>query len=252
VASGSSDLVVVCKHCGAEVSPYITECPYCGNRIQKRAPKIDRDGQITQKVSRRPPSPSLPRLRRGEMPGIRHDAHPYATLALVVLGFLGTLLWRTGLVNYFQVTALGTLNPHWWRVFTAPFVYDNTGYAVLTVGVIAIFGFLLERRHGPILVIALFLLGGAAGTAVAVEASHNLVDGGNGAALALLTAWAIPDLIELLGGEDVDGDLIGAGVLAGVIALMPLVASEASWVPDAVGLGAGILIGYPVARLHPI
>jgi len=34
------DLFVVCKKCGSEVSPYITECPYCGNRLRKRAPKI--------------------------------------------------------------------------------------------------------------------------------------------------------------------------------------------------------------------
>ena len=38
----SPDLFVVCKNCQAEVSPYITECPYCGTRLRKRAPKIDR------------------------------------------------------------------------------------------------------------------------------------------------------------------------------------------------------------------
>ncbi|MEA2190098.1 MAG: hypothetical protein QOI73_219, partial [Solirubrobacteraceae bacterium] len=36
------DLFVVCKNCNAEVSPYITECPYCGMRLRKRAPKIER------------------------------------------------------------------------------------------------------------------------------------------------------------------------------------------------------------------
>jgi membrane associated rhomboid family serine protease len=253
VASGGPDLFVICKHCGAEVSPYITECPYCGNRIQKRAPKLDRDGRIAEKTGRRPPSPSLPRLRRGEIPGIRHDTHPYGTIVLVVLGFVGTLLWRTGALNYGQVVAYAPLNPHWWRIFSAPFVYDNTGFAVITVGVTAIFGTLLERRHGPLVVISLFLLGGAAGTAIAIEASHTVVvDGGNGAALALLTAWVIPDLISLRESQDFDGDLIGVAVLAAVIALMPLVAPEASWVADGVGIAAGILIGYPVARLHPV
>jgi uncharacterized membrane-anchored protein YhcB (DUF1043 family) len=33
---------------------------------------------------------------------------------------------------------------------------------------------------------------------------------------------------------------------------MPLVAPEASWLTDAIGVAAGILIGYPVARLHPV
>ena len=41
--AGAPDLFVVCKNCGSEVSPYITECPYCGTRLRKRAPKIERD-----------------------------------------------------------------------------------------------------------------------------------------------------------------------------------------------------------------
>jgi uncharacterized OB-fold protein len=41
MASGP-DLFVVCKSCGSQVSPYVTECPYCGQRVRKRAPKIER------------------------------------------------------------------------------------------------------------------------------------------------------------------------------------------------------------------
>ena len=55
MASGP-DLFVVCKSCGREVSPYITECPYCGNRLRKRAPKLERGG------TPKPPKP--PRKRR--------------------------------------------------------------------------------------------------------------------------------------------------------------------------------------------
>jgi len=46
-----ADLFVVCKNpdCGAEVSPYVTECPYCGTRLRKRAPKLDKR---LQRVSR--------------------------------------------------------------------------------------------------------------------------------------------------------------------------------------------------------
>ncbi|WP_249012183.1 zinc ribbon domain-containing protein [Conexibacter sp. DBS9H8] len=252
MASGGPDLFVICKHCGAEVSPYITECPYCGNRIQKRAPKLDRDGRIAEKRRHRPPSPTLPRLRRGEIPGIRHDSHPYGTALVVLLSFAGTLLWRTGLVNLSQLVAFGSLQPHYWRVFTAPFVYENTGYAVITIGVIALFGTLWERRHGTLLMAVVFLLGAAAGTAVGLQVSHSLIDGANGAALALCAAWAVPDLRAALAREDYDGDLTGAGVLALVVALMPLVAPEASWVADGVGLAAGIVVGFPVSRLHPV
>ena len=38
------ELSVVCKSCGSEVSPYVTECPYCGTRLRKRAPKLERHG----------------------------------------------------------------------------------------------------------------------------------------------------------------------------------------------------------------
>ena len=42
---GAVDLNVVCKNCGSEVSPYITECPYCGQRLRKRAPKLSQEGE---------------------------------------------------------------------------------------------------------------------------------------------------------------------------------------------------------------
>ena len=90
MSTGGPDLFVICKNCGSEVSPYITECPYCGNRLRKRAPKLDRDGRVAEKRrKRRTPAPSLPRLRRGEIPGIRPESRPYATIVLVVLGLLG-------------------------------------------------------------------------------------------------------------------------------------------------------------------
>src|SRR5579862_9914284 len=121
--TSGADLFVVCKQCGSEVSPYITECPYCGNRLRKRAPKIDRAGRVTERVRRRP-TVSLPPLRRGEIPGIRADSRPRATILLVALGLVGCLLWRSGLVSLAQV-GIDYAKPgnHWWRLFTAPFTY---------------------------------------------------------------------------------------------------------------------------------
>src|SRR5438270_5045984 len=104
MSTGNPDLFVICKSCGAEVSPYITECPYCGNRLRKRAPKLDRDGRVAEKRRRRrPQAPTLPRLRRGEIPGIRAELRPYATFALVIASLVGCLLWRTSLVTLDQV-----------------------------------------------------------------------------------------------------------------------------------------------------
>src|SRR4029453_2016103 len=93
------DLFVVCKKCGEEVSPYITECPYCGTRLRKRAPKIERDGTVSEPAAQTKPrrarrtAPRLGRLRTGEIPGIRGDAtgRPWATIVLTTLSLFGLL-----------------------------------------------------------------------------------------------------------------------------------------------------------------
>ncbi len=249
MSTGGPDLFVICKNCQSEVSPYITECPYCGSRLRKRAPKLDRDGRVTER-KRRAPSPALPRLRRGEIPGIRAEARPYATIALVLAGFAGTLLWRAALVGSTHAIALWQqFGTHlWWRLLVAPFTYVNTGYAIVALGTIAIYGWLLERRHGPVVVLALFAVGAIGGAAItAADSTLPIALGGNGGALALLAAWAIPDLLSLRAREEIEGDLLGTAVIAVVVALMPLAAPGASWISAATGTAAGILIGLPLA-----
>jgi membrane associated rhomboid family serine protease len=252
VSTGGPDLFVICKNCGSEVSPYITECPYCGNRLRKRAPKLDRHGRVAERFGRRPPSPTLPRLKRGEIPGIRAEAHPYVTVALVVLGLVGCLLWRTNAVSLATLAAYDPISFHPWRLATSVFTYRNTGYAFVALSLIGLYGTLLERRHGPVAVILLFLAGGIGGTALSVHVTHDVVLGGNGIALALLVAWAMQDLLALQERQEIDGDLLGTAVLAVVIALMPIVGADASWISDGVGIAAGLLIGLPLARLHPV
>jgi membrane associated rhomboid family serine protease len=250
VSAGGPELFVICKNCGSEVSSYITECPYCGTRLRKRAPKLDREGRVTEKRTRRSPPPLLSRLRPDEIPGIRPDTRPYATIALVIGGLVGTLLWRTGLGSANDLEVIGKPGAHWWRLFTAVFTYNNTGYAFVTVAAIALFGYLLERRHGPLAVLGLFLVGGVGGLAATAAAyAFPVALGGNGAALALLCAWVTPDLIALRAGEDVDGDLLGVAAIAAVVALMPLAVAQASWVADGVGVVAGFAIGLPLSRM---
>jgi membrane associated rhomboid family serine protease len=249
MSTGGQDLFVICKNCQSEVSPYITECPYCGSRLRKRAPKLDRDGRVSER-KRRSPNPSLPRLRRGEIPGIRAESHPYATIALVLAGFAGTLLWRAALVGSTNAIELwARYGTHlWWRLLVAPFSYTNTGYAIVALGTIAVYGWLLERRHGPLFVLALFAIGAVGGAAVtATNSTLPLALGGNGGALALLVAWALPDLLSLRARRDIEGDLLGTAVVAVVVALMPVAAPGASWISDGVGVAAGLLIGLPFA-----
>ena len=56
-----TELRVICKNCGSEVSPYVTECPYCGARLRKRAPKLERRGDgLEPKPPRRRPRRFIP------------------------------------------------------------------------------------------------------------------------------------------------------------------------------------------------
>jgi membrane associated rhomboid family serine protease len=252
MSTGNPELFVVCKSCGSEVSPYITECPYCGNRLRKRAPKIDREGRVKERRRRRPPTPSLPRLRRDEIPGIRAESRPYATIGLVIAGLVGCLLWRTSAVTISQIAVFEKPGSHWWRLITSGFVYSNTGYAFVALGSIAVFGWLIERRHGPLPVIALYGVGAVGGTAAAAAVySVPVVLGANGGALALIVAWAIPDLLALRRGVEIEGDLLGALAIGVAVALMPLVVPTASWISDLVGVLGGVAIGLPLALSEP-
>ncbi len=249
MSSSGPDLFVVCKNCGSEVSPYITECPYCGSRLRKRAPKLDREGRPTESPRRRITG-SLPPLRRGEIPGIRADARPWATAALLLASLIPLLLQRANVVAMDDYVILGTVGDEWWRVLTASFVYDNLGYAFVALTAIALFGWLLERRHGPLPVLLLFLSGGALGMlAVAALESFPSAWGGNGAAMALLCAWATGPLLAMRRGDDVDADMLGVLVIALAVLALPIAVAEASPVAAVAGAFVGFLAGLPLSRL---
>jgi membrane associated rhomboid family serine protease len=246
------DLFVVCRNCGSEVSPYVTECPYCGQRVRKRAPKLDRSGgeaQPKRKVRRRP---TLPRLRADEIAGVAPDTRPYATFALILVCAVSALVWQAdpGLdLGYIIVPVLEDV----WRFFVAPFLFaDQIGYAFVTLVAVGIFGTLLERRFGALPVIVVFVLSGAAGMALVAyaetpplfsEAEVFTVFGANGAALGLLCAWLVDDRMAARRGEDRENDLLGVYVVAIVLVLLSL-AEESANIGAAVGGGlAGSLLG---------
>ncbi|HUB76188.1 MAG TPA: rhomboid family intramembrane serine protease [Solirubrobacteraceae bacterium] len=263
-----ADLFVVCKNpdCGAEVSPYVTECPYCGTRLRKRAPKLDR-GLRRVSETRRVPTPSLGRLRRGEIPGIRADRAPYATWAIVAGTCAVWVLTRAGYLDAANLYAVRPLGHEWWRVLTAPFAYwyplGATGgysglasfasgvYQFATLFAVGLFGWLLERRHGSLAVLALFLVGACGGIYVALALdTATFALGANGGALALLCAWAVPDLLARRRRQAYDGDLLGTAVIGLLLLALPvaLKSDEASAIAGAVGVAWGYLAGIALAR----
>ncbi len=248
--SSGADLFVVCKQCGSQVSPYVTECPYCGHRLRRRAPKLPREGRRGSGRRARVPS-SLGRLRPGEIPGIRGDARPYVTAALVIASCVVWVLWRGAWVNFFNLIAYRPLGGHWWRLLTTQFTYDSGFYQFTTLVAIAIFGTLLERRRGPLFVLALFFMCGVGGALVALAAfPDRVVVGGNGAALGLLACWAVPDLRALRAKRFYDGDLLGTLAIAAAVLAMPLARPSASWVAGLVGGAIGLIVGAGVYQLR--
>jgi membrane associated rhomboid family serine protease len=249
MASGP-DLFVVCKSCGREVSPYITECPYCGNRLRKRAPKLERGG--TPKPPKAPRRrPGLGRLRPGEIPGIRPDRRPYATIALVLAAILVTVGANAGLLQLVDLALLGDVTDEYWRTVTTLFVYGQTGYEIVALAATFLFGWLLERRHGWWAPLLVFLAGGAGGMFLAIAAGDaGIAVGGNGGALALLAAWTVRDLLGRRRGEEDDSDLLGAMAVAAVLILLPIASEEASGVAGLGGGVIGLVLGLGLARLR--
>ncbi len=250
--AGPPDLFVVCKNCQAEVSPYITECPYCGHRLRKRAPKLDKGAPPRpSKPRRRPSAPSLGRLRPGEMPGLRSDGRPYVTLVLVVVAVLATLLSRAGVFDPARALIVAGTGGDWWRPASTVFFYGTTTYEVCALLPVFLFGWLLERRHGHWAPLVVFVIGTAAGMALTLLVEPDAyVLGANGGALALLGAWVVRDLLAVRRREDIDADLLGVGAIALLLVLLPAALYEPHPLHGAGGALAGLALGFPLARLR--
>ena len=263
-----ADLFVVCKQCGSEVSPYITECPYCGSRLRRRAPKLPRAdapsrastrrGRLSSLLARSPGAGTRRRrgVRRGPRAGLRGarwDAtRPYATMALVALGCAAWIVRHAEPEVFLKTAVIGPLDGDWWRLFSSSFAYLNGFYAFIALLVLAIFGWLLELRHGPATVLGLFFAAGVSGALVALAVyPAPIVTGANAAALAMLGAWAVPDLLAARTGGYYEGDLLGATVLGGLLLAIPFAFAvpEASWLSGVCGLAVGLLAGLGLNRL---
>lgn len=252
MASGP-ELFVVCKKCNSEVSPYITECPYCGTRLRKRAPKLEKGGG-PPRAARRRERPKLSRLKPGEIPGVRADRRPYATISLVLVSMLASFAFRSGLVNLSHlsdVVAVSPLDGDYWTLATQLFIYVfSTGYEIAVLSAVFLFGWLLERRHGWWAPLLVFFVTGVAGSllVLALDPDSGTM-GANSAALGLLAAWTMRDVLARRRGEEDDADLLGVLVIAVVLVLLPLASVEPHSLAGLGGGAAGILLGLFLARL---
>lgn len=246
-----TELSVICKNCGSEVSPYVTECPYCGARLRKRAPKLERRGDALEA--------QRPRRRRRLLPprpAILGADRPYATLAAILGSAIVLLLQQaTGYELFSFGGILVPFQEEWWRYLTAPFAYGDVGYLFVVALGLAIFGTGVERRLGTAPTAVLLLACGALGMLAAVGFANSqdeiaLLAGGNGIALGMLAAWAALRRAEARGAIDQEVDWIGVAVCALVLLALPIF-TGADFVAGLAGGVVGGLAGLLAASMRP-
>jgi membrane associated rhomboid family serine protease len=250
-----TELRVICKNCGSEVSPYVTECPYCGARLRKRAPKLERRGDALEPKPRRRPGRRLipERFRQGASLG----AHkPYATLT-VILGSAVLLLVQKASGD--PLSTFGglvvPLQDQWWRLLTAPFAYIDVGYLFVVAVGLAIFSVGVERRLGSVatglLMVACGSLGMVAASGIAnAQGNIHVIAGGNGLALGTVAAWLAVRRAEANAAIDQEYDRIGVAVSAAVLLALPIFESSANVFAGLVGGLVGGVAGLVAASMR--
>jgi membrane associated rhomboid family serine protease len=249
-----TELSVICKNCGSEVSPYVTECPYCGTRLRKRAPKLERrDGALEAQRPRR----RWGRPRRRPKSEAPTPFRPYATLA-AILGPAVLLLIQQA--SGHSISSFGglaiPLDDAWWRLFTAPFAYVNVGYLFVVALALAIFATGVERRLGTLPTAVLLIACGALGMLAAsgfanAQDEFAVIAGGNGVALGTVAAWFTLRRAEARGSIADEYDMVGVVVAASVLIVLPLFVTSANLVAGLVGGVVGALAGMLAAAVRP-
>jgi len=247
-----TELSVICKNCGSEVSPYVTECPYCGARLRKRAPKLERRGEgLEAKRSRR-------RARRSRAVAKRFEpGRPYVTIAAILAGAVMLLVQRASgnsLATYGGLVVPLESDP--WRYLTAPFAYSDVGYLFVVAVALVLFVPGLERRLGSVASAVLVLACGALGmlAAYGIEDARDsivVIAGGNGMALGALAAWLAIRRAEVRGAIDEELDRVGVAVVAAVLLLLPIFDDSANVFAGVAGGLVGGLAGLAAAALRP-
>jgi membrane associated rhomboid family serine protease len=251
------ELFVICPSCSSEVSPYVTECPYCGNRLRKRAPDLKKQKKLEDKHEQKA-AKKRERLRaqyegRGgatwlDPPGGR----PTATIALVAIAVVASVIAASDLTHISswmldQLVFTGGLDKAPWKLFSSAFLQYSFGYGFVCLLSFAIFGSGLERRFGPIAVLAVWLLPSALGVvAESLLAPVPVTFGAYAAAVGAVLAWTI----VVADHEDLrDHDTLGLAAVAFVLCALPLATDAARVSALLGGIAGGLICGLVLTRM---
>jgi membrane associated rhomboid family serine protease len=251
-----TELSVICKNCGSEVSPYVTECPYCGARLRKRAPKLERRGDGLEAKPRRGPASRLFRIKLRSR-GAAGYHRPYATVAAILGSAILLLVEQATGASLLTLGGLAVpLDDQWWRFLAAPFAYVDVGYLFVVALGLTIFGVGVERRLGSPAAAVLLLASGSLGMLAASGIAHAqgdlvVIAGGNGMALGAAAAWFAIRRAEARQAIDQDYDRIGVAVAAAVLLALPIFESTADIFAGLAGAAVGGLAGLAASVLRP-
>lgn len=246
-------LFVVCNNCGSEVSPYVTECPYCGHRLRKRAPDLKKERKREEaeaaKTERRRKRTKrmLTGGGRTAVPGYLSSGRPPpAITALVALAVVASIAARVRGFPYADLVYTVSLRDDWWQVFSAPLVHMGITYGAICLTAAAVFGAGLERRFGAMTLVAIWLACGAAGVGLEhLVSTLPVTNGAIGIAAGTMTAW----LAFVLLREDLrDHDTYALVATSVVLLAMPLATDEASVWTIIGGVATGAACGLVLAR----
>ena len=249
-----TELSVVCKSCGAEVSPYVTECPYCGTRLRRRAPKLERRGdELLARESRRDRRRRRAAARRARRPALRiATERPYVTIALILGPAILVVIERAADLSVYRLGTVvgGPISTPWWHYLAAPFVYDDVGYLFVVCLAVVLLVPDLERRLGPPATALLLVACGALGALAAPRLDNafgdglTVVAGGNGIALGALGAWVALRHTDARQDPTEEYDWIPVAIGAIVLLALPLVEDFANPWAGIVGGLVGLAAGY--------
>jgi membrane associated rhomboid family serine protease len=254
-------LSVVCRSCGQEVSPYVTECPYCGTRLRKRAPKLERKegGELRARETRadrrrRKAAERRERRASGRLGALAAAERPYATILAIAAPAVLLVVERATNLGVDDLGAIvGPVGSEWWRYLTAPWVFDDIGYLFCVALALAIFMPAIEERVGPLPALLLAIACGSLGMLAADGLDQVLADGdplaagGNGVALGVLCAWVVMRDGERRSNPTLEYDRIAVVVAAAVLLLLPVFDDLANVWAGLVGALVGAACGFSAA-----
>jgi len=241
MTSGTPDLSVVCPSCAERVSPYITECPYCGKRVRKRAPKLgsreDPANKAAKREKRRRRAPARPKFNTSSG---RLLVVPGLLIGAVTL----TILVRSHAIQVATLVLVGPISNDWPKLVSSPFVHLNLAYAFMVLVPFAIFGSVIERSlsAGPFVVLGTWLLAGAGGAWLSAGTGISIASGALAPAIAMTFACGMAALDARRGGDH-DVDIVGPGVALVALCLLPALVIGATWQELVSGLVVGIGVG---------